>query len=135
MITKSINFEILREQWPKLSKFGGLSEQYVHTDPESALIKMRSFVEHLVEWLYLFHNLPLTYQPKLFDLLILDAFKEVVPTGLLSKMHLIRISGNRAAHGQETDGTTALALLRDTYDLSFWLFITYGRDKMAEYSV
>src|SRR5271169_2943590 len=128
----STNFEILRKGWPELASFGGFAEQYARTDSGSALLKLRIFSEHLVEWLYVFHNLPLPYQPNLFDLLTTDAFKAIVPKVVLDKLHLIRIKCNRAVHGQEADTETALLLLRETYDLGRWLFITYGSGRMED---
>ena len=98
---ESSNFEILRDQWPGLAGFGAFAEQYVHSDSASALLKLRNFTEHLVEWLYRFHSLPLPYQPNLFDLLAADAFKGIVPPVVLDKLHLIRVHGNKAAHGQK----------------------------------
>jgi type I restriction enzyme, R subunit len=55
----SINFEILRKQWPELAGLGGFAEEYVHSDPASALLKLRSYIEQLVEWMYKFYNLPM----------------------------------------------------------------------------
>ncbi len=128
----STNFEILRKGWPELASFGGFAEQYARTDSGSALLKIRIFSEHLVQWLYVLHNLPLPYQPNLFDLLTTDAFKAIVPKVVLDKLHLIRIKCNRAVHGQEANTETALLLLKETYDLGRWLFITYGSGRMED---
>ena len=122
----SINFEVLREQWPELASYGGFAEQYVHPDPSSALIKLRSFTEHLVDWLYRFQNIPYPFQPNLFDLLSSDVFRATVPSVVLNKLHSLRVNGNKAAHGQKADTATALVLLREAYDLGRWLFVTYG---------
>lgn len=97
---ESKNFEILRDRWPELAELGGFAERYTVTDSSSALIKLRTFCEHLVEGVYRFHNLTFPYQHNLFDLLAEDGFKAAVPKVVLDKMHLIRLSGNKAAHGQ-----------------------------------
>lgn len=65
----SKNFEHLRKQWPELATLGGFAEQYANSDASSALIKLRTFCEHLVEGIYQFHNLTLPFQRALFDLL------------------------------------------------------------------
>ena len=128
----SKNFEILRKRWPELATLGGFAEQYVHTDASSALIKLRTFCEHLVEGIYQTHNLTLPYQRNLFNLLGEETFKETVPKVVLDKLHQIRLDGNRAAHGKPTQSNTALGSLRDSWDLSRWYFLTYGGGKPDE---
>ncbi|MDM8536038.1 DEAD/DEAH box helicase family protein [Desulfobacterales bacterium HSG17] len=123
----SHNFEILRKRWPELATLGGFAEQYTYTDAPSALIKLRTFSEQLVERIYHAHSLPLPYQRTLFDLLAEDSFKETVPKVVLDKFHQIRLDGNKAAHGQKTDNKTALFCLREAWDLGRWYFITYGK--------
>ena len=129
---ESKNFEMLRERWPELATLGGFAEQYVNSDAPSALIKLRTFCEHLVEGIYQFHNLSLPYQRTLFDLLAEDPFKETVPKVVLDKLHLIRVNGNKAAHGQPTQSETALSCLREAWDLGRWYFVTYGGGKADE---
>ena len=41
----SVNFEMLRSKWPELANLGAQAEQYVHTDPESSLVKLRNYLE------------------------------------------------------------------------------------------
>lgn len=131
-IMDSINFEILRKQWPELATLGGFAEQYAHTDPSSALIKLRTFTENLVEGIYQVHSLTLPYQRNLFGLLEEDSFKETVPKVVLDKLHQIRLDGNKAAHGQKTKRETALGSLRDAWDLGRWYYITYGDGRPDE---
>lgn len=128
----SKNFEILRERWPELATLGGFAEQYAHTDVSSALIKLRTFSEHLVEGIYLTNDLPLPYQRNLFELLAEESFKNTVPKVVLDKLHLIRVNGNKAAHGQPTQSETALSCLREAWDLGCWYFITYGGGRPNE---
>jgi len=128
----SINFEMLRKQWPELATLGGFAEQYAHTDPSSALIKLRTFTEHLVGGIYHIHNLTLPYQRNLFDLLGEESFKGIVPKVVLDKLHQIRLDGNKAAHGQRTKSETALGSLRDAWDLSRWYYVAYGGGRPEE---
>jgi len=128
----SINFEMLRKPWPELATLGGFAEQYAHSDASSALIKLRTFCEHLVEGIYQTHNLKLPYQRNLFDLLAEESFKETVPKVVLDKLHQIRLDGNKAAHGKATLSDTALSSLRDAWDLGRWYFVTYGSGKVDD---
>jgi type I restriction enzyme R subunit len=131
-IMDSRNFEMLRKRWPELADLGGFAEQYAGSDASSAVIKLRTFCEHLVEGIYQSHNLTLPYQRALFDLLAEDSFKETVPKVVLDKLHLIRVNGNKAAHGQPVQSETALSCLRDAWDLGRWYFVTYGDGKADE---
>ncbi len=51
-IEKSVNFEMLRSRWPELATLGARAESYVHSDPESCLVKLRDYLELIVRWLY-----------------------------------------------------------------------------------
>lgn len=123
---------MLRKQWPELATLGGFAEKYAHSDAPSALIKLRTFTEHLVEGIYQVHNLNLPYQRNLFDLLSNDTFQGAVPAVVLDKLHLIRVNGNKAAHGQQTQSDIALSCLREAWDLGRWYFLTYGGGKAEE---
>ena len=130
----SKNFEMLRNQWPELATLGGFAERYAHSDASSALIKLRTFAEQLVQGIYQFHDLSLPYQRNLFDLLAENSFKEAVPKVVQDKLHQIRLDGNKAAHGLPTDSKTALFCLREAWDLGRWYFMTYGGGKAEECS-
>lgn len=128
----SINFEMLRTNWPELASLGGFAEHYVHSDAPSALIKLRTYAEQMVAGIYQSHDLPLPYQNNLFDLLTEESFKQSVPKVVLDKLHQIRLDGNKAAHGQGADSRTALLCLRESWSLGCWYFVTYGHGKADE---
>ena len=48
----SANFEYLREGAPVLAELGAFAEQYLKSDPDSALTKLRGFCEASVKLLY-----------------------------------------------------------------------------------
>lgn len=126
----SINFEMLRERWPELATLGGFAERYAHADVSSALIKLRTFSEQLVEGIYQTHNLALPYPSNLFNLLAEDSFKDAVPKAVLDKLHQIRLDGNKAAHGKPAENNAAIAGLRIAWDLGRWYFVTYGGGRL-----
>ena len=41
---QSLNFEMLRSQWPELAELACMAERYVHSDPESCLVKLLSLI-------------------------------------------------------------------------------------------
>ena len=128
----SINFEILRHRWPELATLGGFAEHYVYSDPSSALIKLRTYTEQLVEGIYRIHSISLPFQRNLFDLLAEESFKNTIPKVILDKLHMIRLKGNKAAHGQKTQTDIAIDCLKDAWDIGRWYFLTYGEGRLED---
>jgi len=128
----SKNFEFLRASHPELASLGGFVEAYAYPDPSSALVKLRTFVEQLVAGLYRDLALPRPYEAKLFDLLNQDSFKAIVPPVILSKLHQIRIQGNRAVHEHKASTPIALDLLKEAHDLARWFFLAHLRGTAAQ---
>lgn len=122
----SLNFEHLRPRWPELASLCGFAEQYVHGDPESAVVKLRAFAERCVSIVYQQAGLPRAPMSSFMDLLSNDAFKSMTPAVVVEKLHAIRIHGNKAAHGDTVSSTSALWLVREAWDLGRWLFATHG---------
>ena len=136
IIMKSVNFEFLREKWPELAGLGGFAEQYAWPDPESALVKLRSYTESIIHRFYDKNGLPKPFQASLFDLLNSDEFKQAVPKAVLNALHGIRQAGNKAAHGEPIARFNVIELLQDAFHLGCWFFIINGhsRDACPEYA-
>lgn len=122
---KSTNFEFLRKDWPELASLAGFAEQYAHADPSSALVKLRTYVEQMVESVYLKFNVQRPYQADLIDLLDTAGFKDSVPSIIVNTMHAIRTHGNKAAHGANATTRTTLWLLEEAHKLGQWLYLTF----------
>ena len=100
-VMESINFEFLRKHtdWKTLADLGGFAEGYAHPDPVAAVVKLRSYAEVIVGWIYDSLKLPKPFRATFNDLLVNDAFQAVAPRVVLAKLHAMRKEGNRAAHG------------------------------------
>lgn len=126
---KSLNFELLREEWSELAGLGGFAESYAYADPASALVKLRLFGENLTKDIYRELRLPKPDQPTFVDLLKNDAFIAITPKVVLDKLHALRIHGNKAAHGEPVRAQHALWLLKEAHDLARWMCVRCGRAK------
>lgn len=126
---ESINFEFLRQRWPELASLGGFAEQYVSSDPASALVKLRTYVESMIQRLYDEKGLPRPLSNSLHDLMTTQAFQSAIPTVVVSVLHSIRKVGNRAAHGVSLSVADAQEHLKNAFDLGRWLFIVNGGNK------
>ena len=122
---KSKNFEFLRTQREELASLGAFAEAYASSDPASALVKLRTFAEQIVNGIYRDLALPRPYQTDLIQLLNNDSFKAVVPAVVLDKLHILRVRGNKAAHGQLFGSSLAMELVRDAFDLGRWFAVTF----------
>jgi type I restriction enzyme R subunit len=123
---ESVNFEFLRSKWPELSGLGGFAEAYTHPDAPGAIAKLRVYCEQIVEWIHHDQRLPKPFQANLNDLLINQPFREVVPEVVLSKLHALRMAGNKSIHGNLGDTASAQRLLREAFDIGRWLHVTHA---------
>lgn len=126
IIMQSQNFEFLRGTWPDLASLSGFAELYVYADPQSTLTKLRNFAETSVTIIYQKLQLPKPAMAQFMDLLSNEAFVSVVPKVLIDKLHAIRIHGNKAAHGGKVSTESALGLLKESFDIGRWLYVTYA---------
>jgi type I restriction enzyme R subunit len=125
-VMKSVNFEFLRPHYRELADLGGFAESYAHSDPVSALVKLRTFAECLVKAVFAHHRFELAYQSTLNDLLNDPSFKAITPAVVQDKLHLLRIKGNHAAHGTLFKEAEARVpeFVREAYDLARWLVLS-----------
>ena len=128
----SQNFEFIRPDWEALATLGGFAERYVHTDPSSALVKLRSFGEVLVDYLYDHHRLAPPPQSGQFEQLTDAMFESAVPRAVRDKLHCLRKQGNRAAHGHAMQAATSTWMLKEAFELSKWLFVRYGNGNITD---
>jgi len=121
----SLNFEMLRKAHPAWADLGGFAERYVYADAPSSLIKLRVLCENLVKEVYRKAGIVVLAQPTFLDLLQHPRAGEIFPSIILNKLHIIRSTGNRAAHAETSgiDTTKAMACLRECFDLAKWYAI------------
>jgi type I restriction enzyme R subunit len=122
LVMQSQNFEFLREDHGELADLAGFAESYAFSDPVSALVKLRTFAEFLVKAIFDHHRLELTYQSNLNDLLHDPSFKSITPSVVQDKLHLLRMKGNRAAHGtlSEDEKARVPEYVKEAFDLGRW---------------
>ena len=130
-LVQSKNFEFLRNARGDLAALGGFAEHYAFNDPASALAKLRLFAERVVDQVYDTFRLPKPYQPNLNDLLNEDSFRSRVPTVVLTKLHGLRMYGNKAVHANQGTTPTALAMVREAFDIARWVFVTFDNGQVV----
>ncbi|MFL9925051.1 DEAD/DEAH box helicase family protein [Herbaspirillum lusitanum] len=131
---KSLNFEPLRAVYPELANMGGYAEHYAHTDPESALVKLRNFSERLVDRLYFKLKLERVPQSNFVDLLQNASFRTIAQPLVLDKLHLLRRLGNRGAHGEDVEAADAVRCVQEAWQLARWLHVTFLDGKIEDFT-
>ncbi|AXN05245.1 DUF4145 domain-containing protein [Vibrio anguillarum] len=127
-----MNFEYLRKDWPELAELGAFAEAYAVSDPQSALVKLRCYVEKIVGYLYYELRLPVAPNASMHDKLISGSFTSIVDKSIADKFHAIRRGGNKAAHDGNVTQHDAIWLLKESYFIGCWLYIAYGEGKREE---
>ena len=127
-----MNFEHIHNKWPELHQLAAFAEDYVISDPQSALVKLRCFAEKVVGYLYKELQLPVLPNSNIYDKLISDDFTSVVPRLMTDKLHAIRKSGNQAAHEGKVDQQQAIWILKESYFVACYLFMAYDNGKQDD---
>src|SRR5262249_16972365 len=100
-------------------------------DPQSAAAKLRTFAEQIVLFVYHKHGLPKPYQCNLNDLLTAAALVQAVPKVICSKLHSLRIHGNKGAHGESVLPQTAVWLLQEADEWGGGMPLGYANGSKA----
>lgn len=124
----SNNFVFLAAKWDDLATFTSQAEEYIFSDPQSCLLKLRLFSETLVGYLYRDLNIKVEKNWTYFEKLTNDEFQTVINNSILHKLHAIRIKGNKAAHEGIVSSEEALWLVQEAHRISLWLYSSYSND-------
>ena len=131
------NFSFLQTEWPALYAEASKAEQAALTDPRTACFYARRTLELAVVWLFQAEGgrggkLQMPYKPDLSAYLFEPTFKVLVGPALHIKMDVVRRLGNNAVHSaRPITATDATAVLRELFQVAFWLARHYGRSMAA----
>lgn len=125
---KSLNFEVLRDKWSNLANYCTYAEKYLYSDPQSSVLKLRCFIEELVNYLYKELNLNFDKNWDLFKSLRNESFENIIDPNIIKKMHAIRIKANKAIHKNHISFDDAKWLLEEAYNISNWFYCTYSNE-------
>jgi type I restriction enzyme, R subunit len=131
------NFTFLQAEWPALYAEAAKAEQAALTDPRTACFYARRTLELAVVWLFQAEGgrggrLQMPYKPDLSAFLFEPSFKVLVGPALHAKMDVVRKQGNNAVHSaRPISAVDATAVLRELFQVAFWLARNYGRNVAA----
>lgn len=131
------NFAFLQTEWPALYAESVRAEQTALTDPRTACFYARRTLELAVVWIFQAEGgrggkLQMPYKADLSAFLFEPTFKVLVGPALHAKMDVIRKQGNNAVHSaRPISAADATAVLRELFQVAFWLARHYGRSMAA----
>lgn len=123
----SVNFEILKKDWPYLYELASLAEAYVYTDPQSSVSKIRLLAEKYTDLIASYEDID--FDPMANQLQKLNTLKNynvLDEEYILLIFHNIRKEGNKAVHDRYDNSELALGLLRRAHFLTNWFIEVYG---------
>ena len=120
------NFSFLKTKFPVLAKFGSLAEQYLYSDSNSCLIKLRMLGETIVNLIFGYEKI--SVDPELNAAKRIKALEDegILEDDFADILHILRKKGNLAAHENYDSEHDAEVCLRMAYRLSEWFMQVYG---------
>ena len=122
------NFAFLDKRWPVLADNARLAEQYIISDPNAALFKMRIFSEKLMDLIIVAVNINMDYSLSQHDK-IQVLRKNKINSAVPDLFDIVRRIGNKAAHEGHNDLEDAKKCLLSIYKLSAWFYAKVTGDK------
>src|SRR5690349_13382975 len=108
----SANFDFLAKHDVQLVRLGALAERYFKEDPNTCLIKLRQFGEHLAQLTAAKSGLFSSPEEQQTELLRRLKFERILPEQPADLFHQIRLVGNRAMHAHGGNHAEALTTLK-----------------------
>lgn len=120
------NFSFLEKQFPLLAELGEKAEQYLYTDPNTTMFKLRSLGEKMVELMFQYDKeIDPTDHTQVARIRWLLAEDYLLPQEAKS-LTILRKLGNQAVHDDYSSLEDAKLCLRVAYSLCQWFMVTYG---------
>lgn len=120
------NFSYFTVEWELFKNLGESAEQSVYRDPNAAIVKIRSLAEKMTDAIFKLEGIdPWGLKSQVEKLNTLQN-KDVLPDELVNVFHMIRKTGNKAAH-DGSYGTTseAIDMLQMAFYISCWFMEVY----------
>ena len=113
------NFHFLEKYDKRVAQLAKQAEEYVHTDPDSCMFKLRLLIETMAKKLTHL-QMRQDISQDLGSMLGSLERNGIVPRRQADSMHAIRRDGNAAVHGNPTPIPTAMRRLKEAYKISGW---------------
>ena len=121
------NFDFLNKKWPSLAKLGIQAENYLHTDNNASMLKMRMFGEQIIDYVLAALKVEapkFATQDDKIKLLRTTKINGAIP----DLFDIVRLYGNKANHHFYENKKNALECLVSMYKVAAWFYIKVTKD-------
>lgn len=124
-MNSNFDFLLVYSDFKRLAELGSAAEEYAYTDPQASLVKLRCFTELFVGNIFAALSIKIDPQSDLYTKINNRDFKKVVDSNIISKLHALRMHGNKAAHNNTKHSVEqTLWLIKEAYFIARWLIQT-----------
>jgi type I restriction enzyme R subunit len=122
------NFKFLQQEWFSIYNKMKTAEQRVFTEPVSTASYCRLVLEECMYLIYDLEHIEKPFNTELINLMNEEAVKNIIPHQLNEGLHIVRKTGNNAAHyGQRITNKDASISIRYSYDFLKWFAQNYSK--------
>lgn len=122
----SSNFHFIEEEFPLLFNLGNSAEYNLHTDPGTALMKLRQFAEHLTELIYEAVGMEFPDDNRFHMRIQKLSYEKVLPENVKDFFYNVRVKGNAANHTFVGSFEDAKHALFSSFKLGKWFYEAYS---------
>lgn len=119
------NFDFLDSAYPKLASIGILAERNTYRDPSTSLVKLRLLSERITEFILNFEQIKEFDNEDQYHRIRILEKEGIIPREVCDAMHIIRKSGNGAAHNGKGTPQEVKFVLRQAVKLVKWFCTMY----------
>lgn len=121
------NFNFLQAEWSSIYKKMKAAEERVYQEPVSTASYGRLVLEECMHLVFDLEHIEKPFNKELINLMNDESIKSVIPNHLIESLHIVRKTGNNAAHyGQRITCKDALISIRYSYDFLKWFVQNYS---------
>lgn len=121
------NFKFLNKKWPSLAKLGEQAENYIHTDNNASMLKMRMFGEQIIDCVLAALRIEVDRFATQDDKIKLLRDTEI-NSAIPDLFDIVRRYGNKANHQAYENKKDALECLVSMYKVAAWFYIKVTKD-------
>ena len=126
------NFSFLREHFPLLAELGEKAEQYLYTDPNSSMFKLRFLGEKIVELMFQYDKEEDPTDHTQVARIRWLAAEDYLPEQEAASLTILRKLGNKAVHDNYASEADAVLCLKVAHSLCGCFMTTYGDYRYQE---
>jgi type I restriction enzyme R subunit len=122
------NFLFLEREFPILYNIGATAEHNLHTDPVTALWKLRVLEEKMIEYIFEEHNLDKPRENSLHNRIRVLEDEKILQYNIASLLHNIKHKGNVAVHESKGTLDDAKTMLFSAFKVAKWFYQSYSAE-------